>query len=178
MAAEKTHNGKPEKRRIEITPEKKAEVMEMLQNGIKHKQIKEETGISLRSIEKISQELKKSTGSSGKVDQENVPAHPIDKLLQRRSEQKIVEYSSDVILRDFKLEMEAARVLHQMELKYRQTIENIGLDWNDFLEIAIDRGYELILKAHERISTRVTFQNLESAMLLKTTEKRLAKEGL
>lgn len=158
-----------------LSQEDKDRIKKLLQEGKKSEEIAEETGISISTIKRIRKVNSDTIPKTKK--QETAPVeHPIDKGLKKRSEQKIVEYSSDVILQDFKLEMKTARVLHKKELQYRQEVENMGLTWEQFIEAAIDSGINLARQANEELKLEVTVDDLQKAVILKNVDKQLGGE--
>ena len=64
-----------------------------------------------------------------------------------RYTQKGSEYLSDMLLSDLKLSMETAKAIRALELRYRPSVEKYGIDWVDFLNGAIEWGFQSIVEA-------------------------------
>jgi hypothetical protein len=149
----------------------------MYRNGTEISTIGTETKLSERTIYRVVKSLgekpEKSNPEDG-IDMATKPEQekerPLDVNLKRRTEQKIVEYSSDVLLRDFKLEMVIARVLHEKELRYRASVEEMGMRWETFVRHSMDLGYELIKQTWEdEVQYMVTIEDLQTGAIIKAS---------
>jgi transposase len=158
-----------------ISQELKDKIIDMYRNGTEISTIATETKLSERTIYRVvNKALSEKKKKSDSEDEPNIPIkpekekeRPLDQNLKRRTEQKIVEYGSDVILQDFKLEMRMARILHEKELKYRTSIENLGMNWETFVTKSLDWGYNLVLQTWEdEVQYMVTRDDLEKMAIV------------
>jgi len=153
-----------------INQDEKKKIIQMYNDGKRYSEIAKTMKISEKTVSRI---IKKSL-TQGEIKEREPPVtekketeRPLDQNLKRRTEQKIVEYGSDVILQDFKLEMRMARVLHEKELKYRTSIENLGMNWETFVTKALDWGYNLVLQTwEEEVQYMVTRDDLEKMAIV------------
>ena len=153
-----------------ISPDEKNKIIQMYNDGKRYSEIGKTMNISEKTVSRI---IKKSL-TQGEIKEREPPVtekketeRPLDQNLKRRTEQKIVEYGSDVILQDFKLEMRMARVLHEKELKYRTSIENLGMSWETYVSKALDWAYNLVLQTwEEEVQYMVTRDDLEKMAIV------------
>ncbi|MDS0257528.1 hypothetical protein ApAK_07600 [Thermoplasmatales archaeon AK] len=66
-----------------------------------------------------------------------------------RFAQKGGEYLSDELLKEMKISMEEAKVLRNLELRYRTSVERYGVDWIKFLNEAVEWAYESIVETYK-----------------------------
>jgi len=158
-----------------ISQEMRDKIIDMYRNGTEISTICTETKLSERTIYRVvNKALSEKKEKSNPEDGSNIPTkpekekeRPLDVNLKRRTEQKIVEYGSDVILQDFKLEMRMARILHEKELKYRTSIENLGMSWETYVSKSLDWAYNLVLQTwEEEVQYMVTRDDLEKMAIV------------
>ena len=95
------------------------------------------------------------SGNHYNESQSNEPAKASKKPAKEMTEgrtvsrytQKGSEYLSDMLLSDLKLSMETAKAIRVLELQYRASVEKYGIDWVDFLNGAIEWGFQSIVEA-------------------------------
>ena len=93
------------------------------------------------------------SGNDDNQPQSNEPASkkPAKEMTEARTvsryTQKGSEYLSDMLLSDLKLSMETAKAIRALELRYRPSVEKYGIDWVDFLNGAIEWGFQSIVEA-------------------------------
>jgi len=153
-----------------MNQDEKNKIIQMYKDGKRYFEIANEMKISEKTVSRI---IKKSL-TQGEIKERDPPVtekketeRPLDQNLKRRTEQKIVEYGSDVILQDFKLEMRMARILHEKELKYRTSIENLGMHWETFVTKSLDWAYALVLQTwEEEVQYMVTRDDLEKMAIV------------
>ena len=80
--------------------------------------------------------------ASKKPAKEMTEARTVSRYTQKGS-----EYLSDMLLSDLKLSMETAKAIRKLELQYRPSVEKYGIDWVDFLNGAIEWGFQSIVEA-------------------------------
>jgi AAA15 family ATPase/GTPase len=172
--------------RIPMDAETKKKIIELYQQNKTYEQIGKATKKSYKTVSRtihdaidqgeITQRKDAQDDSEHEAQKKraaDVPERPIDKGLQRRAEQKIIEYGSDAILADFKVEMRIARILHEKELKYRTSVETMGVQWESFMGYAIDWGYDLLVQAWKKVRYEVSMQDIERMAILNGIERGL-----
>ena len=95
------------------------------------------------------------SGNHDNESQSNEPAKAGKKPAREMTEgrtvsrytQKGSEYLSDMLLSDLKLSMETAKAIRVLELQYRPSVEKYGIDWVEFLNGAIEWGFQSIVEA-------------------------------
>ncbi|MGC8699217.1 MAG: hypothetical protein ACP5RE_03480 [Candidatus Acidifodinimicrobium sp.] len=125
--------------------ELRKKIKAFLQEGMTQKQIRKELGIGTSKLLRILKSIPQETPA----DLQKPP--PTDqKIINQASEwasQKIASTLSDQIHGDYIGSMKAASTLKSAEMRYRKALEEMGWDWNDFVQQALDYGF---FKAQER----------------------------
>lgn len=117
------------------------------------KKMRKELGIGTAHLRRLMKSLPPETTT------EIRPPPPIDQeIIDQASniaKQKIASSLSEQIHSDYIGSMKAAAVLKSAEMRYRRALEEMGWDWDDFLEQAIAYGFA---KAKERERLKVLME--------------------
>jgi len=124
-------------------------VKEMLQHNKTWKEITTELDITNARLSKI---IKEYINKDTKVDESQrigpgglqVPPSADQKIIDdtaSKSTQMITNSLSEQLYRQFMSRMEAAKVMEEMDVRYRATVESWGYKWEDFIRNAIDHAF-------------------------------------
>ncbi len=125
--------------------ELRKKIKEFLQEGMSREQIRKELGIGMTKLMRILKSIPRET-----IGDIKKPPPTDQKIIDQASDwasQKIASTLSDQIHGDYIGSMKAASTLKSAEMRYRKALEEMGWDWNDFVQQALDYGFH---KAQER----------------------------
>jgi hypothetical protein len=87
------------------------------------------------------------------VGEIKVPPPTDQKIIDKAAEwgaEKVAATLSDQLHKDYIGSMKAAAILKSAEARYRKPLEDLGWEWEDFLEQAIEYGFEKV-QLYERL---------------------------
>jgi len=129
----------------EISEDEMNKVRECITKGMDWRQIKEEMHIGSNRLSRIYKLIRSE--QTGNIE----PPPPTDQEIINRASRaavkKISATLSEQMHKDYIGSLNAARVLKSAEMRYRKALEDMGWDWNDFVQQALDYGFH---KAQER----------------------------
>jgi len=126
-------------------------IKEMLQHNKTWKEITAELDITNARLSKI---VKEYIHKDAQVEESQrigpgglqVPPSADQKIVDdtaNKSTQMITNSLSEQLYRQFMSRMEAAKVMDEMDSRYRATIESWGYKWEDFIRNAIDHAFDV-----------------------------------
>ena len=91
----------------------------------------------------------------GKFTDENILQSSVDKAAG-----KIATELSGIIQEEYVRLIKSGATLQNMEREYRESIEAMGCDWDDFIAISLEHVYKILLDNWERRGNMITIEDV------------------
>ena len=112
-------------------------------NGESIYQISKDTGIHRNTISKIVADLSlKRNQVKDERALEHVRMDPVMIPTQRKYLNELSSYLSHTMAKDTVKKLDAADTYIEIERAYRESAQNMGSDWNEFIDVAVKNLYE------------------------------------
>ena len=120
-------------------------------NGESIYQISKDTGIHRNTISKIVADLaRKRNQAKDERSLEQVSMDPVVIPTQRKYLNELSSYISHTMVRDTAKKLDAADTYIEIERTYRKSVENMGSDWNEFIDVAVQNLYDEMSEEYQR----------------------------
>jgi hypothetical protein len=124
----------------EISKEELENVRKCIASGMNWRKIKKELHIGSNRLSKIYRLLRSE--QTGRIE----PPPPTDQEIinsaSRKAVRKISTTLSEQILKDYIGSMNAGKIIRSAEMRYRKAVENMGWNWEHFVNECLEYGYE------------------------------------
>ncbi len=164
-----------------IDDELRGKIRKAYSSGESIYQIAKNTDIDRRAIAKIVADLKqKKNEAKDEHAKEELKKDPLMDPTMKKYYSEMSSTLSHTMAKDTVRKLDAANTYIEIEKTYRESVENMGANWNEFVEIAIENLYddltELYLKRlqehEEEKAYKERIQNIQDiAILNKAIEK-------
>ena len=75
---------------------------------------------------------------------------PVMISTQKKYESEMSSYISHTMVRDTAKKLDAADTYIGIERTYRKSVENMGADWNEFIDVAVQNLYDEMSEEYQR----------------------------
>ncbi len=126
-----------------IDNEIRKKILKAYEAGQSIVKISEKNGIHRNTISKIVADLaQKKNRENEERALEQVRMDPVMISMQKKYESEMSSYISHTMVRDTAKKLDAADTYIWMEMTYRKSVENMGEDWNEFIDVAVKNLYD------------------------------------
>jgi len=106
-------------------------------------QISKDTGMHMNTISKIVADLAhKQNQAKHERALEQVRMDPVMIPTQRKYLNELSSYLSHTMVRDTAKKLDAVDAYIEIERTYRKSVENMGSEWNEFIDVAVQNLYD------------------------------------
>ena len=137
--------------RHKIDDELRERIRKAYSSGESIYQISKDTGIHRNTISKIVADLaRKQNQAKDERALEQVRMDPVMIPTQRKYLNELSSYLSHTMVRDTAKKLDAADTYIEIERTYRKSVENMGADWNEFIDVAVQNLYDEVSEDYQR----------------------------
>jgi hypothetical protein len=157
-----------------ITKEQITEIKQRFKDGETLASVVKAMNISRNSVKKyVNESDEPNTNSKGDI---------LDSSTEKKYVSKATETTSEVMKRELDSTIKTGLALRSASYKYQTSVENMGVEWEDFLGFSIEIGYDTLVDAYQKelekqeLIDSIDIAGYEQA-LHEESVKSLAEEG-